>query len=146
MSNLAKQLRSSAAISTALLALAGTAWAGDYSSDQSYNNGYGMQAGQENSSVNASMRDANGNLQVVNGQFQSSTMSQQSGVQQMSPIGSTITSTGVAWGGSSTMFGNSTATAVGNSLNVVTLGSNNTVVVDAHQTNNGDQNATINGN
>jgi holdfast attachment protein HfaA len=144
MLNLAKTLLASAA-TTAILSFGGIAQAGDYSSDSTYSSGYGMQAGQENNPVNASLRDSNGNLEVVNGQFQSSSMSQSSGVQQISPIGSTITSTGVAWGGSSTMFGNSSATAIGNSLNVVTLGSNNTIVVDAHQTNNGDQNANIDG-
>jgi holdfast attachment protein HfaA len=107
------------------------AFAGDFSSDQSYSHPYGMAAGQENQPVNASLRDANGNLTVVNGQFTSSAMSQQSGLSTMS--------SGVG-------FGNAQATAVGNSLNVVTVGSGNTVVVNAHQENNGNQTATVSTN
>jgi holdfast attachment protein HfaA len=90
-----------------------------------------MAAGQENQPVNASLRDANGNLTVVNGQFTSSAVSQQMGTSTMS--------SGVGFGGSQ-------ATAIGNSLNVVTVGSGNTVVVNAHQENNGNQTATVSTN
>jgi holdfast attachment protein HfaA len=129
-------------LAAGILASATAAQAGDYSQSSSYNQGYGMAAGEENAPVNASLRDSNGNLTVVNGQFTSSQMSQTSGVQQMSTIGSmssmgTVSnSTGV--GGMST----ATATAIGNSLNVVTVGSNNTVIVNSSQTNNGNQTAS----
>lgn len=121
-----------------LTVLANAADAGDYSSDAEYNHPYGMSAGQDNQPPNSSLRDSNGNLTIVNGQFTSSTMSQQSGVQQMATVG-----TGGSNSGS--LFGS--ATAIGNSLNVVTTGSNNTVIVDSQQTNNGNQTATttING-
>jgi len=108
-------------------------------SDASNYTGYGVTASNYNQPVNASLRDGNGNLQVVNGQFQSSTMSQQSGVQNMNPLGS---SSGVGFGNSST----GTASAIGNSLNVITAGSNNTVIVNSVQTNNGNQTATVNTN
>jgi holdfast attachment protein HfaA len=107
------------------------AFAEDFSSDTTYSHPYGMVAGQENQPVNASLRDANGNLTIVNGQFTSSSMSQQSGLSTMS--------SGVGVGGSQ-------ATAVGNSLNVVTVGSGNTVIVNAHQENNGNQTATVSTN
>ncbi|HEY1631635.1 MAG TPA: holdfast anchoring protein HfaA [Rhizomicrobium sp.] len=130
------------ALAALFLATASAAQAGDYSNSSSYNQGYGMTAGEENQAVNPSLRDSNGNLTVVNGQFTSSNMSQQSGVQQMSTIGSMgsqgsfTNSTGV--GGTST----ATATAIGNQLNVVTVGNNNTVVVDSTQINNGNQTAS----
>lgn len=125
-----------------LIAATNAAYAADYSNASNYNTGYGMTAGEENQAVNPSLRDGNGNLTVVNGQFTSSNMSQQSGVQQMSTIssmssqGSFSNTTGV--GGMST----ATATAIGNQLNVVTVGNNNTVVVDSSQTNNGNQSAS----
>jgi holdfast attachment protein HfaA len=105
------------------------AYAVDFSSDSTYDHPYGMQPGQENQPVNASLRDANGNLTVVNGQFTSSAMSQQSGLSTMS--------SGVG------MVGGAQATAVGNSLNVITVGSGNTVIVNSHQENNGNQTATV---
>lgn len=110
-----------------------------YSDAGSYNSGYGMSAGNLNQPVNASLRDGNGNLSVVNGQFQTSTMSQQSGVQNMNPLSG---SSGVGFGHSST----GTASAIGNSLNVITAGSNNTVIVNSVQTNNGNQTATVSTN
>ncbi|HTQ13774.1 MAG TPA: holdfast anchoring protein HfaA [Rhizomicrobium sp.] len=132
-----------ALLAIALAGAATAAQAGDYSNSASYNQGYGMAAGEENAPVNPSLRDANGNLTVVNGQFTSSQMSQQSGVQQMSTIASmssqgTFTNSVSAGGGTST----ATATAIGNQLNVVTVGNNNTVVVDSSQINNGNQTAT----
>jgi holdfast attachment protein HfaA len=111
-----------------------SAHAGDFSDVSGYNHPYGMNAGQETAPANASLRDSNGNLTVVNGQFTSSTMSQQSGVQQMGAIGSGGGGTGALFGG---------ATAVGNSLNVVTVGNDNTVIVNSHQTNNGNQSANV---
>lgn len=110
------------------------------SNSASYNSPYGMTQANENQTVDPSLRDSNGNLSVVNGQFTSSAMSQQSGVQGMSSLG-----TGGSGVGFSTPASNSTATAIGNQLNVVTVGNWNTVVVNAQQTNNGNQTATVDG-
>ncbi|HEY5236849.1 MAG TPA: holdfast anchoring protein HfaA [Rhizomicrobium sp.] len=116
-----------------------------------YNHPYGMSSDQSNDPVNASLRDSNGNLTVVNGVFTSSSFSQQSGVQQAGMIGSGATASGAGFGGAtamgssgSTSIGGVSATSVGNSLNVVTIGNNNTVVVDSNQTNNGNQTASVN--
>jgi|SRR5215469_5412388 len=118
------------------------------SNSAAYNNPYGMSQAGTNQTVDPSLRDANGNLALVNGQFLSSTMSQQSGVQNMGVMGSGQTETqmgsGVGFGGQAAATG--TTTAIGNSLNVVTYGSNDTVVVNAHQINNGSQTAVTNGN
>ncbi len=121
--------------------LASAASAADFSNAASYNSSYGMSAGQENQTVNPSLRDQNGNLTVVNGQFTSSAFSRQTGVQTMGTISSSQMSSlgtssqgGVAYGA---------ATAIGNNLNVVTVGSNNTVVVNANQINKGNQNASV---
>ncbi len=118
-------------------ALCCEAGAADYSNAASYNSAYGMNAGQENQAINPSLRDANGNLSVVNGQFTSSSFSRQTGVQTMGTIGSsTLSSLGTANG----TYGS--ATAIGNSLNVVTVGNNNTVIVNSSQTNTGNVTAT----
>jgi holdfast attachment protein HfaA len=117
----------------AAIAFASAAEATDYSNAATYNSAYGMTAGQENTPINPSLRDANGNLTMVNGQITSGTMSQQSGVQTANTSGSG-TGSGVAYG---------TASAIGNSLNVVTTGSWNTVIVNSTQVNNGNQTATV---
>jgi|WetSurMetagenome_2_1015567.scaffolds.fasta_scaffold387459_1 holdfast attachment protein HfaA len=123
--------------------LAAPAAAADYSNSASYNSSYGMVAGQENQAVNPSLRDANGNLSVVNGQFTSSAFSQQTGVQNMGVMSSSqLSQLGNSSGGVGSAYGG--ATAIGNSLNVVTIGNNNTVVVNSTQTNNGNQTATVN--
>ncbi|MDE2133566.1 MAG: holdfast anchoring protein HfaA [Alphaproteobacteria bacterium] len=125
-----------------IAALAGTACANDYSSAASYNSPYGLSAGAENQTINPSLRDSNGNLTVVNGQFTSAAVSKQTGVQSMGTLSSgalsslgTVSTSGAAYG---------SATAIGNSLNVVTIGSNNTVVVNSTQTNNANQSASVN--
>jgi len=123
------------ATAATLISLAArAALAGDYSNVADYSHAYGMNAGQENAPVDSSLRDSNGNLTVVNGQFTSSTVSQQSGVQQMGVIGSGSSASSALFGG---------ATAIGNALNVVTVGNDNTVIVDSHQTNNGNQTANV---
>ena len=123
-------------------ALGGSAIAGDYSNAASYNNAYGMSAGQENQAVNPSLRDQNGNLTVVNGQFTSSSFSRQTGVQSMGTISSgSLSSLGSGTSGVGQTYG--TASAIGNSLNVVTVGTNNTVVVNSSQVNNGNQSANV---
>lgn len=111
--------------------------AADFSNLGSYSQPYGLSPGQETQPVDPSLRDANGNLTVVNGQFTSSTMSQQSGVQR---AGTNLNGSGGS-NGSGAIFGG--ATAIGNSLNVITNGSNNTVIVTSTQTNNGDQTANV---
>ena len=113
-----------------------------------YNNPYGMSQAQENAPVDASLRDANGNLTVVNGVFTSSTMSQQTGVQQSNVLGAASLGAslgnpqfaGAGFGTPSTL---GQATAIGNSLNVVTVGEGNTVIVNADQTNNGNVTANV---
>ncbi len=127
------------------IALEGVAHANDYSNAASYNSPYGLQAGAENQTVNPSLRDSNGNLSVVNGQFTSSAFSQQPGVQSMGTISSgalaSLGTSGSGVGASGTAYGS--ANAIGNSLNVVTVGNNNTVIVNSSQTNNGNQNASV---
>jgi len=102
----------------------------------SYNSGYGMNAGSAQQPVNASLRDGNGNLAVVNGQFTTSTMSQATGVQNLRTLGQNA---GVGYSNSSS----GTASAIGNSLNVITTGSYNTVIVNSTQKNDGNQTATV---
>jgi holdfast attachment protein HfaA len=124
----------------ATAALTGAALAGNYSNAANYNAGYGVSAGQENQAANPNLRDANGNLTVVNGQITSASFGQ-SGVQSASTLSSYSSS---ATSGVSTTSGPyGTATAIGNSLNVVTVGSNNTVIVNSNQINNGNQTATV---
>ena len=122
----------------------GTAGAVDFSNSATYNAPFGMQAGQENAPANASLRDQNGNLAVVNGQFQSSAFAQGFAQSGASASASGMAG-GVGNGGSGSAFGG--ATAIGNSLNVVTVGNGNTVIVNSTQTNKGNITATnsING-
>jgi holdfast attachment protein HfaA len=120
---------------------AGAAQAGDYSNAADYNHPYGMTPGQENAPVNPSLRDSNGNLTVVDGQFTSSSFANSSASSSAQSSASAFSS-GVGTARSSSMFGD--ATAIGNSLNVITVGSWNTVIVNSHQTNNGDVKADVN--
>jgi holdfast attachment protein HfaA len=94
-------------------------------------NGYG--AGTMNSASSYSMRDANGNLTMVNGQLQPSVYSNASGSQFATAGVGTAGAAGEAYG---------QATAIGNSLNVTVLGSHNTTIIDNQQTNSGNQTAT----
>jgi holdfast attachment protein HfaA len=139
-----------------MTALAGAAQA-QITSAADYNHPYGMTQGDENAPVDASLRDSNGNLTLVNGQFTSSSLSQETGLQPMGALGmptlgassstsagvSTTTLSGGGVGGAS-MTGTTSASAIGNSLNVITVGNDNTVVVNSRQTNNGNQTATAN--
>lgn len=120
------------------IALMGTASAGDYTNSSTYNAPFGLQAGQENQTPSPSLRDANGNLTVVNGQFTSANFGPSAGVS--ASASGAASASGVGTSGAGTAFGG--ATAIGNQLNVVTLGNSNTVVVNATQTNNGNQTAT----
>ena len=97
-------------------------------------NGYG--ASSQNTPSNYHLRDPNGNLTLVNGQFQSAQYSSQTGTQFAG-----ATNGGVGTSGAGAQYGQ--ASAIGNSLNVVVLGSHNTTVVDTTQINNGNQTATV---
>jgi len=130
-----------AAIATSVV-LAPAAMA-QISTASSYNSPYGMSQAQENQTVDPSLRDSNGNLTLVNGQFQSSSMSQQSGVQSMGVLG--VNGSGTTLGSNAGFGPVGSSSAIGNSLNVITTGSNDTVVVDSTQNNNGNQTATVSG-
>ena len=113
----------------AALGLSSAALAGDWTNSASYN-GFGNTT--QNAPSNFSLRDANGNLTVVNGQFVGSSTSSSSGAQS-------------AYAGGVGMAGqpmSGQATAIGNSLNVVVVGNHNTTVVDSTQINSGNQTAT----
>jgi holdfast attachment protein HfaA len=143
MAQKARHLLSSGIAATGIVLILVAPAAAQMASASFYNSPYGMTQGSENQAVDPSLRDANGNLALVNGQFQSSSMSQQSGVQNMGVLGGGASGSAL---GSGAGFGPVTsATAIGNSLNVVTVGSNNTVIVNSSQTNNGNQTATTSG-
>ena len=128
-----------AAILLASAAFTGAAKAGDYSTASTYNAPFGLQPGQENQSPAPSLRDANGNLAVTNGQFTTANFGATSGA-GASASGAGSAHSGAGTSGAGTAFGN--ATAIGNQLNVVTLGNNNTVIVNATQNNSGNLTAT----
>lgn len=123
----------------AAVSLAGAtgAQAGDWTNSGSYN-GYG--ASTQNTPSSYSLRDSQGNLTMVDGQFVPSNYSATYGQS------SSVSGGGVGTSGAGAAYGQ--ASAIGNSLNVVTVGSNNTVIIDSKQTNNGNQNASVslNGN
>ena len=114
----------------ALILAVPAARAGDWTNSAMYN-GYG--AANANAASSYSMRDANGNLTMVNGQVTSSQYASQSGAQ----VGG-----GVGMGSAGPTYGQ--ATAIGNTLNVTVLGSHNTTIIDSTQVNNGNQTATAN--
>ena len=116
----------------ALAACASAAFAGGYDQSGNYNAPIGMTSTSQNAPVNSSLRDANGNLEVVDGKVTSSSFAEVGGVQSYKAETSGV-------GGTTGQ-----ATAIGNQLNVVTTGSNNIVIVDSTQINNGDQNANNN--
>jgi holdfast attachment protein HfaA len=121
-------LRNRFALAALAACLSAPAWAGDWTNSASYN-GYG--AATENAPSNYSMRDANGNLTIVNGQVTSSSFSSSSGAGSASAR--------VGTGGAGAAYAQ--AMAIGNSLNVVVAGSHNTTIIDAQQTNTGNQTA-----
>jgi holdfast attachment protein HfaA len=97
-----------------------------------YNAGYGRTTDQENQPVDASMRDANGNLVVVDGVIQAG--QDQSVFSNAGASGAFDTVAGVGGAGA--------ATAFGNNLVVVTEGDNNTVIVNSVQNNSGNVTAS----
>ena len=119
-----------AGLAVAVLAAPLAAQAGDWTNSGMYN-GYG--ANNMNSTSSYSMRDANGNLTMVNGQLTPSIYSNASGSQFASSGVGTAGAAGEAYG---------QATAIGNSLNVTVVGSHNTTIIDSQQTNTGNQTAT----
>ncbi|HVW74680.1 MAG TPA: holdfast anchoring protein HfaA [Rhizomicrobium sp.] len=106
------------------------AQAGDWTNSSMYN-GYGTTG--MNTASSYSMRDANGNLTMVNGQITPSTYSNASGSQYATAGVGTSGASGEAYG---------QATAIGNSLNVTVIGTHNTTIINNEQTNNGNQTAT----
>jgi holdfast attachment protein HfaA len=124
------------ALAAALAGVLGAASAQAQSWNNASNyNGYG--ATTLNIPANASLRDPNGNLTLVDGQFRSSNFSSQTGTQFAGAAGG-----GVGMSGAGVQYGGQ-ASAIGNSLNVVVLGSHNTTVVDTTQINNGNQTAVV---
>lgn len=105
--------------------------AGDWTNSAAYNGGTASQ----NQASSYSMRDANGNLTMVDGRVTSSTYSQGSGAQWAG---------GGVGGGGGGLNAYGQATAIGNQLNVVVIGSRNTTIVDSTQINNGNQTAAAN--
>lgn len=127
------QARPTTAIALSLLILnilvltTAMAQAGDWTNSALYN-GYG--SGSQNQASNYSMRDANGNLTLVNGQVAPSIFQQGSGAQYV----------GGGVGAGASTYGQ--ANAIGNQLSVVVLGNHNTTIIDSSQVNNGNQTAT----
>jgi holdfast attachment protein HfaA len=96
---------------------------------------YGTSPGDENRPAQSgSMRDANGNMVIVDGRVVGAHYS------EASPDALTY---GVGRG--SATGASTNATAVGNLLNVNVTGNNNTVIVTSEQTNNGTQTVILNG-
>jgi holdfast attachment protein HfaA len=130
----ASRSRLVAAVASAALALAGAAQAQTMNANSaSYNAGYGRTPGQENQPVNIQMRDANGNLAIVDG------------IIEAGADASVFASGGATAGVGDVVSGagtSSNASAIANNLVVVTQGNNNTVIVDSVQTNSGNVTAS----
>jgi holdfast attachment protein HfaA len=124
-----------AGVLLALAAAAGAEAQQMSTSSSSFNAGYGRRAGEENAPVDFSIRDANGNLAIIDGVMST-------GRDQSTLAGSSI-SDGSSYAGVGGLYASS-ASAIGNNLTVVTSGSYNTVIVNSTQTNNG--NVVANGN
>ncbi|HEY5107804.1 MAG TPA: holdfast anchoring protein HfaA [Caulobacteraceae bacterium] len=127
--------RAAARLALVALAALGFCGAADAQSintnSAAYNAGYGRYAGQENQPVDVGIRDANGNLVIVDGLIQTGEI----GAYAQAQAGGAIdTFAGVGASGSST--------AIGNNLNVVTQGNDNTVIVSSSQTNTGNVSAS----
>jgi holdfast attachment protein HfaA len=112
----------------AALALASGASAQSMNSNSaSYNAGYGRNSDQENQPVNVQMRDANGNLTIVDGVIEAGQDSSVFASGGASGTGDVVAGVGTS----------SNASAIANNLVVVTEGDNNTVIVNSTQTNSG---------
>jgi len=121
-------------VSFAVFAVSGIAQAQTiYSNSASYNAGYGRTPDQENQMTPVpTMRDANGNLVIVDGIIQS-------GADLSTFAGAGVSGAGDVVAG---VGASGSATAFGNNLTVVTQGSNNTVIVNSKQTNTGNVSAS----
>ena len=114
----------------AFLALAAVpAQAQLWTNSAAYNGG----AANQNTASNYSMRDANGNLTMVNGQVTSANYGYNQG-------GQNAYAGGVGMGGAGMTSGE--ATAIGNQLMVQVIGTHNTTIIDSQQINTGNQTAT----
>jgi len=102
-------------------------------SSSSFNAGYGRTAGAENHPVDFSLRNAEGNLTIIDGVMNT-------GPDQSTLAGSTINDGG-GFSGVGGVYTTSPS-AIGNNLTVVTQGNYNTVIVNSVQTNNGAVSAT----
>ena len=116
-----------------MASLTGPAIAQEASDMAAFETPYGFSYGQQDRAYEMrGLRDANGNLSVINGRIQTD-----------SSLGFGLNS---EWG-QTEGFGNGYASgmAIGNQLNVITQGNYNTVVVDSTQINNGNQTTVLNG-
>lgn len=104
-------------------------------SSGSYETGYGLSRGEMRNPVNASIRDAYGNLVLLDGEIMTGTDNSVYAYSRTLGAGDSYAGAGALGG----------ATAVGNNLQVIVNGSYNTVVVHSTQTNNGNVTATANG-
>ena len=124
------QITKIAALALLAIGAATAAQAGDWTNSGMYN-GYG--ATTQNTASNYSMRDANGNLTMVDGRVTSANYGYNQGAQSAYSGGVGTSAAGEAYG---------QATAIGNSLNVTVIGTHNTTIIDSTQINNGNQTAT----
>ena len=127
------RLKVSLAVAGLAIACAGAAHAQSASSSFS---GFSKSSSSYEAPVNVATRDANGNMEIVNGVMQSPAGS----------IFSNLASSGVS-GVSTGSATSGQATAIGNNLNVAVSGDYNTVIVNSSQTNTGAVTAstTLNG-
>jgi holdfast attachment protein HfaA len=135
----------------ALLAAPCAALAQSNGNAASFNAGYGSTAGAENAAAAMStIRDANGNLLVVDGVIKTANGGSASYSSNSAGVGTNTAALNAqsasGAGRYSTGVGQANATAIGNQLNVITTGSYNTVVVNSSQTNNGAVSAGAVGN
>lgn len=131
-SSLGKRALALAAALSAALAAGDAAAQSMNANSGSYNAGYGRSSDAENRQVNPAIRDANGNLVVVDGVIQAG--QDQSVFSSAGASGAVDAVAGVGAGSGST--------AIGNNLVVVTEGSWNTVIINSTQTNNGNVSAS----
>ena len=124
------RLKVSLAVAGLAIACAGAAQAQSASSSFS---GFSKSSSSYEAPINVATRDANGNMEIVNGVMQSPAGS----------IFSNLASSGVSTGSATS----GQATAIGNNLNVAVSGDYNTVIVNSSQTNTGAVTAstTLNG-
>lgn len=128
MTALSSRLRTAVLAAASIIAAAPAMAQTMSTNSASYNAGWGRTADQENRPVDSSMRDANGNLLVIDGVIMNSANQ------------NLFSGGGVSTSGSGAFA--SGATAIGNSLSVVTQGNDNTVIIDSRQINNGNVTAT----